>query len=545
MVPLRHDGCFHAAVSVQRPALGFAARLGLATSVLIVVVCVAQSWLLARRDLDNVRHYLTDRGRTLSQSLARQAASSLATGNVAELHRLAEEVRAQSGVTYSRFFDVHGLLLVSVGSPPPTAAPPGAKPTTPADAPIDVGAGSWEFQATSRTAGGSAAGTVAVGISLEPLEGLRRRTFATAAAFTSLFTLAAVLGAAFLARAITRPLQALATAADTIARGDFGTRVEVRTHDEVGRLARSFNAMAESLARSRTTLEEKLEELEKANRLKSEFLNTISHELRTPLNVILGYTEMLAEGGAGAVSPEQAELLAGIQRYSKLQLELVSNVLDFSRLSTGTVSLEVERFALAPLLSEILALYDRPLREAGLGLTVYLDPDLPELETDRTKVQEIVRNLVDNAVKFTERGGVSLLACRGSGTGRVTVEVTDTGAGIAPEDVPHIFDAFHQVGESSTRRTSGLGLGLSLARQLAEALGGTVTVTSRVGQGSTFRLDIPCRLPGRRGDDAPLPAADAVLDEVMRNTSALPEQARTVRAALAHGSEPSGRGRTG
>jgi len=530
---------------VHRPQLGFAARLGLATSVLIVVVCVAQSWLLARGDLDNVRRYLTDRGATLSQSLARQAGPSLAAGNVAELHRLAEEARAQSGVTYSRFFDVHGLLLVSVGNPPATAPPPSAKGTAPVVGPIEVGAGSWEFQAPSRTAAGTPAGMVAVGISLEPLEGLRRRTFTTAAVFTSLFTLAAVLGAAFLARAITRPLQALAAAADTIARGDFRTRVEVRTRDEVGRLARSFNAMTESLARSRATLEEKLAELERANRLKSEFLNTISHELRTPLNVILGYTEMLIDGGAGTVSAEQAELLAGIQRYSKLQLELVTNVLDFSRLSSGTVSLQVERFTLAPLLSEILALYEGRLRDAGLGLTVYLDPELPELETDRMKVQEIVRNLVDNAVKFTEEGGVSLLACRASEPGRVTVEVTDTGGGIAPEDVAHIFDAFHQVGESSTRRTGGLGLGLSMARQLAETLGGTVTVSSRVGHGSTFRLDLPCRLPGRPGEESPLPAATAVLDEVMRNTTALPEETRTVRTALGHGSEPSGRGPAG
>src|SRR5204863_7038214 len=136
------------------------------------------------------------------------------------------------------------------------------------------------------------------------------------------------------------------TAADAIARGDFGAQVDVRTGDELGGLARSFNAMAQSLARSRTTLEEysgaleeKVLELERANHLKSEFLATISHELRTPLNVILGYTEMLAEGAGGAVTPAQAEMIGTIDRYSRNQLELITSVLDFPRLSSGRVPL--------------------------------------------------------------------------------------------------------------------------------------------------------------------------------------------------------------
>jgi len=519
--------------------LGFTARLGVATSALIVLVSFAQSWILAQRDQAHVRQYLTERGRTISEYLSREAGSSLLAGNLDTLHQLAEQARAEKGVVYSRFFDRQGLLLVSVGSSPPgSAAPPRPAARGEVVGPIAIGTDVWEFQApvfaietqhrraspvtaTARLGAvpGEAAGTVTVGISLESLEALRRKTFTAATFSTALFNLLAVLGAVLLARAITRPLHALATAADTIARGDFNARVKVSSRrDELGGLACSFNAMVESLARSRTALEEKVSELQKANRLKSEFLATISHELRTPLNVIIGYVEMMGEGGGGTLTNQQSEMLGAIRRYSKLQLDLITNVLDFSRLSSGKISFHVERFALAPLLTEVQALHGARMRNPRLGLVVTVDPDVPSLETDRIKLQEIVRNLVDNAVKFTEQGTVKVIARRGEEPATITIEVSDTGSGIRPEDVRYIFDPFHQIGESSTRRTGGVGLGLSIVKQLVEALGGTVSVSSRLGEGSTFRVDLPCRLPGRDED-----TAVTALDDVTRNAATLPQ----------------------
>src|SRR5439155_447978 len=226
------------------------------------------------------------------------------------------------------------------------------------NAPSEVGAEVWEFRAAIVRAGlatpSAALGTAAVGLSLEPLHGLQRRRLTMATVFAALSALIGALGAGLLARATTRPLRALVDAADRISRGDFAARVAEWNRDEVGRLAGSFNAMAESLARSRDALDEKVRELERANHLKSEFLATVSHELRTPLNVILGYTEMLAEGAGGTVTPAQAEMIATIDRYSRNQLELITSVLDFTRLSSGKVSLNLERFALAPLLAEAL-----------------------------------------------------------------------------------------------------------------------------------------------------------------------------------------------
>src|SRR5205823_4428592 len=147
------------------------------------------------------------------------------------------------------------------------------------------------------------------------------------------------------------------------------------------------------------------------------------HELRTPLNVIIGYVEMLADPTGGRLDEEQTTMIAAIDRYSRLQLDLITNVLDFARLSSGQISFQVERFALAPLLAEIEALHARRLQNPRLALTLTVDPDLPMFETDRVKLQEIVHNLVDNAVKFTEAGRVAVVAHAERGSGRVVIEV--------------------------------------------------------------------------------------------------------------------------
>ncbi len=235
-------------------------------------------------------------------------------------------------------------------------------------------------------------------------------------------------------------------------------------------------------------------ELEEANQLRSDFVATVSHELRTPLNVILGYATMLSEQAAGSVNDKQKEILAAIQRYSEMQIDLISNVLDFSRLASGKVSVRVERFELEPLLDQIRTLQDEALSRSPVQFTISIAPDIPELETDRVKLHEILHNLIDNAVKFTKAGTVSVEAHTDSQQEAVVIAVSDTGPGIADTELPHVFDAFRQAGQSSTRDTTGVGLGLSIVRGLVSVLGGTVSVASAVGKGTTFRVEIPLRL---------------------------------------------------
>jgi signal transduction histidine kinase len=236
-------------------------------------------------------------------------------------------------------------------------------------------------------------------------------------------------------------------------------------------------------------------ELEQANRLKSEFLATVSHELRTPLNVIMGYASMINDGEAGPVTDEQRDLLSAVHRYSKLQLDLITNVLDFSRLASGKVSMRIEHFSLRPVLQDLHALNAPRVAERDVKLILDAAAALPDLETDRVKVQEIVHNLIDNAIKFTESGSITVRAFMGLVRGHVVIEVADTGVGIPPEEVPHVFEEFRQVGESATRRTGGVGLGLSIVKGLVGVLGGRIGVQSVVGQGSTFRVELPIVLP--------------------------------------------------
>jgi len=240
----------------------------------------------------------------------------------------------------------------------------------------------------------------------------------------------------------------------------------------------------------------------------------VSHELRTPLNVILGYTEMLAGGGGGPVTATQAEMIAAIDRYSRNQLALITSVLDFTRLTSGKVSVQLERFALGPLLHDVEVAVRPRLRSPAVALTVTTDADVAEVQTDRVKLEEIVRNLRDNAVKFTDAGTITVHASRVDERG-LAIEVADTGRGIPADEVGAIFDAFHQVGESSTRSTGGVGLGLSIVRQLAQVLGGSVTVTSTPGVGSRFRVLLPDVVVDSEAD------ARAALAAAAHNTTAL------------------------
>jgi signal transduction histidine kinase len=482
----------------------YEARLAVATTALVALVCAGLSWRLASGALGDLRAHIVQRGRSVVAVIARDAEVALQRGDLTAVAAVAERARLEGDVLAEHVFDPRGLLLVATG----TTAGGGMWSTSPADGvpadPVVVDASAWELWSTiplSPVAGASPLGTVSVRISTMPLAELRDRVVVTASALTVLFMAIGALGALAVARAMTRPLAGLARAAEAFASGDLAIRVPIDRADELGTLAHSFNVMAASLASTHAALEDKVRELEAANHLKSEFLSTVSHELRTPLNVIMGNLEM-AEEQAAQRAPELLPLLATIRRYASLQLDLVTSVLDFERLSSGATSFRVETFDLRPLIEDVLALLTTHVRP-GVVLQAVLDPDCPPLATDRIKVHQILRNLVDNAVKFTESGRVTVEVGPGTTPGRTRIVVTDTGPGIPSEELARIFDPFHQLGPSSTRQTSGVGLGLSIVKQLVTALGGDMSVSSEVGWGSTFRVELPSMLRGTPPTRAP------------------------------------------
>jgi PAS domain S-box-containing protein len=239
------------------------------------------------------------------------------------------------------------------------------------------------------------------------------------------------------------------------------------------------------------------EELERANRFRSDFVATMSHELRTPMNVILGYHELLLDGTFGPLAPAQAAPLRRANRSACELLDLVTATLDLSRLETDRIPLAIEEMTAAGLLDDVAAEIAVPPERAALELSWDAPPKDVTLRTDRVKARMVLKNLVGNAIKFTENGRVTVGAQ--ALDGGVEFVVSDTGIGIAPEAQEYIFEPFRQIDAGSTRRYGGAGLGLYIVRRLLDALGGTIALVSDLGHGATFRV----WLPDRAGRDQP------------------------------------------
>jgi PAS domain S-box-containing protein len=231
------------------------------------------------------------------------------------------------------------------------------------------------------------------------------------------------------------------------------------------------------------------QELEKAYRLKSEFLANMSHELRTPINALIGYTSLMLDRIYGDLTTKQEEGLHRIQVSSQHLLALINDILDLAKIEAGRMPVHLERVSLTDVLQEAVAQMEPMIRRKGLEFNVQLPSEPVYMETDRTKVKQIVLNLISNAVKFTARGSVSL-ATRTNGD-EVRIAVSDTGIGIRPQDVELIFEEFRQVDQSRTREYGGTGLGLSITRKLIALLGGDIAVASQYGRGSTFTVTLP------------------------------------------------------
>jgi signal transduction histidine kinase len=236
-----------------------------------------------------------------------------------------------------------------------------------------------------------------------------------------------------------------------------------------------------------------VEELESASRVKSEFVATISHELRSPLNVILGYSELLLGGAFGELSTAQSESLERLERSGQELRELITSTLDLSRIEAGTIEVDIGEVAIEELVDR-LDEETRELRDKdGLRFNWQVAANLPLLHTDPLKLKVVIKNLITNAIKFTEQGSVSV-EIGPSGDG-VEFRVVDTGIGIAPEALSRIFDAFRQEKVPGTPGRGGVGLGLYIVRRLVDLLGGRIAVESVPTQGSTFRVWIPSGLP--------------------------------------------------
>jgi signal transduction histidine kinase len=267
-----------------------------------------------------------------------------------------------------------------------------------------------------------------------------------------------------------------------IAAGDFSKRVVVPNRDELGALAADLNRMSEQLGQAHR-------ELEAASQHKSDFLANMSHELRTPLNAIIGFSEVLKDGLFGELTPKQEEYIRDIHVSGHHLLSLINDILDLSKVEAGRMELAVAKFDLPTTIDNALAFVRERASRHGIALNVEVDERLNSFAGDERRVKQILLNLLSNAVKFTPEGGRIWVAALPVDEG-VQISVTDTGIGISVENQQLLFQAFQQVQDEDGAKREGTGLGLALARRLAEMHGGRIWVDSTPGKGSTFAFTL-------------------------------------------------------
>jgi signal transduction histidine kinase len=294
--------------------------------------------------------------------------------------------------------------------------------------------------------------------------------------------LALLLGYAISASLIV-PVRQIDERLGEIASGDFSRSVSVPNRDELGTLAANVNHMNEELMML-------YQQLEAANRHKSEFLAHMSHELRTPLNAIIGFSEMLKEEYFGEMNEKQMEYSVDIHSSGKHLLSLINDILDLSKVEAGRMELEVSEFDLPMAIENAMTLIKERAARHGINLEVSVDEKLDCFHGDERKFKQILVNLLTNAVKFTPEGGRISVAA-GKNNGVVEVSVADTGVGIAPDDQERIFEEFRQAKGDVTNKAEGTGLGLTLTRKIIELHGGKIWVESELGKGATFSFTLP------------------------------------------------------
>ena len=288
-------------------------------------------------------------------------------------------------------------------------------------------------------------------------------------------------------------------------RTHFNEEVDDSALEEIQQQNRDFVTILSELEEKREQLEEVNRQLNESNRelneanaklrelseMKEEFLALTTHDLRSPLTVISGVISFFTSGRLGELSPEQKNMVSMMERNAQSLIELVNDLLDASKLESGTMRLDLTSINLRGLIDELRENMEPLAREKGITLEEHLPPDAPPVKADRTKLRRILVNLLSNALKFTGKGGTVWVRATPEEDGRVRISISDTGVGIAPEDVERLFDKYEQARSRATRGEKGTGLGLYITKQLVELHGGEIEVTSEIGKGSTFSFTLP------------------------------------------------------
>ena len=306
----------------------------------------------------------------------------------------------------------------------------------------------------------------------------------------------AVLVALWFSTYMGRGLNSLNVGARIIGGGDLKHRIRIHSRDELGELAQAFNSMADNLMAARGKFEEARMSAVRANETKSAFLASMSHELRTPMNAIIGYSEMLLEEAEDDNLDAYADDLKKIRSAGQHLLALINDVLDLSKIEAGKMNMFLETFEVAPMVEDVAVTVQPLAANKDNTFEVQVAEDTGTMRADKTKVRQTLFNLLSNAMKFTEKGTVTLSVQRRKVKNRslIVFEVSDTGIGMNADQIKRVFDEFSQAEDSTSSTYGGTGLGLPISRKFCRMMGGDILVRSKPGQGTTFTASIPVKV---------------------------------------------------
>jgi len=287
-----------------------------------------------------------------------------------------------------------------------------------------------------------------------------------------------------ISKTLLSPIQGMTKAAEAMADGDFSRKIRVESADEIGILAKTFNDMAKQI-------ETMLEELKKAEKLRREFVANVSHELRTPLTSIRTYAETMSEN-QGLPQETEEEFLRVIINESDRMTKIVQDLLELSRFDSGHSKMTVEEFSIEQSLRDVHAAIALEARKRDHVLNLELEWKLPPIVGDRARIEQVLMNIVSNALKYTPDSG-TIDIYSGSSDGNVWVRVEDNGIGIPEEDLERVFDRFYRVEKARSREAGGTGLGLSIAKEIVTRHGGDLKIESTHGVGTSVTLTLPIK----------------------------------------------------
>ena len=457
----------------------------LTSGVAILAVCL----LLAVIEYANLRRETLASLQAQTQLVAMNSGAPLAFADRYSAAEALDAYRARPAVASATLFDVNGAQFASY-----------RRASEPGGAPLPVAfTQRWVRQVAAVEDRGQMLGRIEVTYDLAELQ-LHLWRSLLLSALVSLAAVAMVYAFSLrIKHVLVKPIELLGQTVQQISQTkDYSLRAHKVSEDEIGVFTDSFNQMLEQIQKQDLEIQASRLEALQASQLKDEFLATLSHELRTPMTPILGWAQILQRSSQDPAKVLQAAEV--IERNARAQNRIVDDLLDMSRIISGKVRLDVRLVDLASIVEAALDTVSAAAEARGIRLEKDLEPVLRRVRADPHRLQQVLWNLLSNAIKFTGSGGLVSISVRRAGA-NVEIAVRDTGMGIAPAFLPHVFERFRQADSSNTRQHAGLGLGLAIVKELVELHGGSVRAQSAgSGQGSTFTVSLPAAAPV--GEDA-------------------------------------------